>query len=140
MLPHRITEKPAICLRNITRYTAIRTFNHPWESLEESKRACGLFADAGILSVTSVLMKGVNDDPENNAPAYEGLLAMRVRPYYIYMADLTKGANHSEHLSKGLEIMDNLRDIFQDFVPHFVIDAGAAAENSASSELCCFAR
>ena len=55
----------------------------------------------------------------------KGLLAMRVRPYYIYQADLTKGANHFRTpIKKGLEIMDYLRGHIPGLaVPHYVIDA-----------------
>jgi lysine 2,3-aminomutase len=50
---------------------------------------------------------------------------MRVRPYYIYQADLTKGANHFRTpLSVGLDIMDKLRGHISGLaVPQFVIDA-----------------
>src|SRR5437773_5978531 len=53
------------------------------------------------------------------------LLAMRVRPYYLYQADLTKGANHFRTpIDVGLEIMDKLRGHISGLaVPQFVIDA-----------------
>jgi len=53
------------------------------------------------------------------------LLKMRVRPYYIYQADLTKGTNHFRTpVSKGLEIMDKLRGHTSGLaVPYYVIDA-----------------
>jgi len=53
------------------------------------------------------------------------LLAIRVKPYYIYQADLTKGANHFRTpLDVGLEIIDKLRGHISGLaVPHFVIDA-----------------
>jgi lysine 2,3-aminomutase len=48
-----------------------------------------------------------------------------VRPYYIYQADLTRGANHFRTpIDVGLEIMDNLRGHISGLaVPYFVIDA-----------------
>jgi lysine 2,3-aminomutase len=53
------------------------------------------------------------------------LLKMRVRPYYIYQADLTKGTNHFRTpVRKGLEIMDKLRGHTSGLaVPYYVIDA-----------------
>jgi lysine 2,3-aminomutase len=50
---------------------------------------------------------------------------MRVRPYYLYMADETKGASHFRtSVTKGLEIMDKLRGHTSGLaIPHFVIDA-----------------
>jgi lysine 2,3-aminomutase len=53
------------------------------------------------------------------------LLKMRVRPYYIYQADLTKGTNHFRTpVRVGLEIMDKLRGHTSGLaIPHYVIDA-----------------
>lgn len=126
VLPHRIT--PQLC-EMLKRYHPIYCnthFNHPWEITDESKRACGMLADAGIpVGNQCVLMKGVNDNAETMKSLMKGLLAMRVRPYYIYQADLTKGANHFRTpLKTGMEIMDKLRGHISGLaVPQFVIDA-----------------
>jgi lysine 2,3-aminomutase len=126
VLPHRITEKLCAMLKKYHPIYVNTHFNHPWEITEESKRATGMLADAGIpVGNQCVLMKGVNDDAEVMKELMKGLLAMRVRPYYIYQADLTKGANHFRTpISKGLEIIDALRGHISGLaVPHFVIDA-----------------
>jgi lysine 2,3-aminomutase len=126
VLPHRITEKLCSMLKKYHPIYVNTHFNHPWEITEESKRATGMLADAGIpVGNQCVLMKGVNDDPQVMKDLMKGLLAMRVRPYYIYQADLTKGANHFRTpISKGLEIIDALRGHISGLaVPHFVIDA-----------------
>lgn len=126
VLPHRITEKLCNMLKKYHPIYVNTHFNHPWELTEESRRATGMLADAGIpVGNQCVLMKGVNDDPQTMRDLMKGLLAMRVRPYYIYQADLTKGANHFRTpINKGLEIIDNLRGHISGLaVPHFVIDA-----------------
>lgn len=126
VLPQRVT--PQLC-EMIKKYHPIYVnthFNHPWEITEESKRACGMLVDAGVpVGCQTVLLKGVNDNPETMKELMKGLLAMRVRPYYIYQADLTKGANHFRTpLEVGLEIMDKLRGHISGLaVPQFVIDA-----------------
>jgi lysine 2,3-aminomutase len=53
------------------------------------------------------------------------LLFMRVRPYYLYQADITKGANHFRTpVSVGLNIMDKLRGHTSGLaIPAYVIDA-----------------
>ena len=86
-------------------------FNHPWECTPEAKRACEMLADAGIpVGNQAVLMKGVNDNPDVMLELMRKLLTMRVRPYYLYQADITKGANHFRTpVSVGLDIMDKLR-------------------------------
>lgn len=126
VLPQRIT--PELC-EMIKKYHPIYVnthFNHPWEITEESKKACEMLVNAGCpVGCQTVLLKGVNDDPEVMKELMKGLLAIRVRPYYIYQADLTKGANHFRTpIDVGLEIMDNLRGHISGLaVPHFVIDA-----------------
>jgi len=126
VLPQRITPQLCEMLKKYHPIYCNTHFNHPWEITEESKRACGMLADAGIpVGNQCVLMKGVNDNADTMRELMKGLLAMRVRPYYIYQADLTKGANHFRTpLKTGLEIMDKLRGHISGLaVPHFVVDA-----------------
>lgn len=126
VLPQRITPQLCEMLKKYHPIYCNTHFNHPWEITEESKKACGMLADAGIpVGNQSVLMKGVNDNADTMKELMKGLLAMRVRPYYIYQADLTKGANHFRTpLKVGIEIMDKLRGHISGLaVPHFVIDA-----------------
>lgn len=126
VLPHRITPKLVKMLRKYHPIYLNTHFNHPWEITEESRKACELLADAGIpIGNQCVLMRGVNDNPEIIKELFRKLLAMRVRPYYLYQADLTKGANHFRTPIKvGLEIMDKLRGHTSGLaIPHYVIDA-----------------
>jgi lysine 2,3-aminomutase len=126
VLPQRITQQLCDMLKKYHPIYINTHFNHPWEITKESKKACGMLADAGCpVGCQTVLLKGVNDDPETMKQLMKGLLAMRVRPYYIYQADLTKGANHFRTpLDVGLKIMDSLRGHISGLaVPYFVIDA-----------------
>ncbi len=125
-LPQRVT--PALC-QMLKRYHPLYMnlhFNHPREITPESSRACYMLADAGIpLGCQTVLMKGVNDDAGTLATLFKQLLRIRVKPYYLYQADLTRGANHFRTpLSKGLSIMRELQGHISGMaIPHFVIDA-----------------
>lgn len=126
VLPHRITPKLVRMLKKYHPIYVNTHFNHPWEITPESKRACELLADAGIpIGNQTVLMRGVNDNPEVIKELFRKLLLIRVRPYYLYQADLTKGANHFRTPVKvGLEIMDKLRGHISGLaVPYYVIDA-----------------
>jgi lysine 2,3-aminomutase len=101
-------------------------FNHPWEITPESSKACQMLADAGCpVGNQAVLMKGVNDSAEVIKELMLKLLKIRVKPYYLYMADETKGANHFRtSIRTGIEIMDKLRGHISGLgVPYFVIDA-----------------
>jgi lysine 2,3-aminomutase len=125
VLPQRIT--PELC-NMLKKYTPIYInthFNHPREITEESKKACSMLADAGIpLGCQTVLLKGVNDDPIVMKELMQGLLSIRVKPYYIYQADPVKGTNHLRtQVEKGLEIYQALRGFTSGLcVPNYVID------------------
>ncbi len=125
-LPQRIT--PELC-DIVKRYHPIYMnlhFNHPDELTPEVVEGCGRLADAGVpLGAQTVLLKGVNDDPEIMKRLMHQLLLARVKPYYLYQADLTKGTNHFRTpVETGLKIIQALQGHTSGMaVPHFVIDA-----------------
>ncbi|HEV8214923.1 MAG TPA: KamA family radical SAM protein [Gemmatimonadaceae bacterium] len=125
-LPSRIT--PEFC-EMVKKYHPIYMnthFNHPAELTPESVAALGRLADAGVpLGCQTVLLRGVNDDPQIMKELMQKLLKARVRPYYIYMADQVAGGEHFRtNVEKGLEIVKALRGWTSGLaVPHFVIDA-----------------
>ena len=125
-LPQRIT--PQLC-EIVKQYHPIYMnlhFNHPDELTPEVKAACGMLADAGVpLGAQTVLLRGVNDDPEVMKRLMHQLLLARVKPYYLYQADLTKGTNHFRTtVETGMEIIRALQGHTSGMaVPHFVIDA-----------------
>jgi len=126
VLPQRITPKLCKMLKKYHPIFVNTHFNHPWECTPEAEKACAMLADAGCpVGNQAVLMKGVNDDADVMLELHRKLLKMRVRPYYIYQADLTKGTNHFRTpVRKGLEIMDKLRGHTSGLaVPYYVIDA-----------------
>lgn len=100
-------------------------FNHPREINSASSAACALLADAGIpLGNQTVLLTGVNDDPQTMRELNRGLLRLRVRPYYLHQMDLVKGTSHFRTpVRKGLEVMASLRGHLSGMaVPYYVID------------------
>ena len=125
-LPERIT--PEFCAI-VKKYHPIYMnlhFNHPDELTPAVKAACGLLADAGVpLGAQTVLLKGVNDDPDVMKRLMHQLLLARIKPYYLYHADLTKGTNHFRTtVETGLNIIKSLQGHTSGMaVPHFVIDA-----------------
>jgi len=126
VLPQRVTPKLCRMLRKYHPVYINTHFNHPWECTPEAKRACEMLADAGCpVGNQTVLMKGVNDNPDVMLELVRKLLAMRVRPYYLYQADITKGTDYFRTpVSKGLEIMDKLRGHTSGLaIPTYVIDS-----------------
>ena len=125
-LPQRVTSELCNMLKKYHPIYVNTHFNHPGEITEESKNACSMLADAGIpLGNQSVLLKGINDDPAIMKKLVQKLLTIRVKPYYIYQADLVKGTNHFRtKVSKGIEIIKSLRGFTSGLaVPHYVIDS-----------------
>jgi len=126
VLPHRITQKLCNMLKKYHPVYINTHFNHPWEITEESSKACGMLADAGVpVGNQLVIMKNINDNPDTVKELMQKLLKIRVRPYYMYMADETKGANHFRtSVETGLKIIEALRGHTSGLaVPQFVIDA-----------------
>ncbi|NIP99691.1 MAG: KamA family radical SAM protein [Nitrospinaceae bacterium] len=124
-LPDRIT--PALCdmLKKYHPIYANLHFNHPAEITPEVETACNRLADAGIpLGSQTVLLKGVNDDVETMKELVHKLLKIRVKPYYLYQADMTVGTDHFRTtVEKGLEIIQGLQGHTSGMgVPYFVID------------------
>jgi lysine 2,3-aminomutase len=125
-LPQRIT--PALCdtLRKYHPLFISIHSNHPRELTTEVRDALGRLADAGIpLGNQSVLLRGVNDDPQVMKAHVQKLLMCRVRPYYIYQCDLISGSAHLRtSVKQGLQVMEQLRGHTTGYaVPQYVIDA-----------------
>lgn len=124
-LPQRITPELCRMLQGHHPLYLNTHFNHPDEITEESEAACALLADAGLpLGNQSVLLRGINDDPETMKRLVQRLVAMRVRPYYLFQADLVRGTDHFRTpVRTGLEILRSLQGFTSGLcVPSYVID------------------
>ncbi len=125
VLPMRIT--PELC-RMLRRYRPLwfnTQFNHPREITEESARACEMLLEAGIpISNQSVLLRGINDNPETMRDLLYGLQKISVRPYYLFHCEFVKGATHFQtEISAGRIIMENLWGTVSGLcIPRYVID------------------
>jgi len=126
VMPMRITDKLVNMLKKYHPLYVNTHFNHPNEITAEAREACRKLADAGIqLGNQSVLLRDVNDCPVLMKKLVQKLLTIRVKPYYIYQCDLSRGIAHFRTtVSKGIEIIENLRGHTTGMaVPTFVVDA-----------------
>jgi lysine 2,3-aminomutase len=124
-LPGKVTHELAAMLARYHPIFMNIHFNHPREITRESSQACTMLADAGIpLGSQTVLLRGINDRADVLAVLFQGLLALRVRPYYLMQMDLTEGTAHFRTpVSSGLSILKTLRNRISGLaMPHFVID------------------
>ncbi len=125
-LPQRVTPQFA---QMVSKYQPVfihTHFNHPKECTQEAFDACARLADAGCpINNQMVLLKGVNDDPAIVKELNQKLLMMRVRPYYIFLCDMSQGLTHFRvPVERGIQIIEGLRGWTSGMaVPHLVIDA-----------------
>lgn len=126
VLPQRITKSLTNILKKYHPVYLSIHFTHPDEITPEVKEACERLANAGIpLGSQTVLLKNINDNVETMKSLMHKLLAIRVRPYYMYQCDPILGSAHFRtSVSKGLEIIQGLRGHTSGYaIPTYVIDA-----------------
>jgi lysine 2,3-aminomutase len=126
VLPQRITPR---LLKILKRYQPLWIsihFTHPDELTPETSAACNFLADTGIpMGSQTVLLKGINDNVQTLRKLFQGLLKIRVRPYYLYQCDPILGSAHFRtSVQKGIAMIEGLRGHTTGYaVPHYVIDA-----------------
>jgi len=124
-LPFRVTD--ALC-RMLERFHPIWVnthFNHPRELTAEAAAACDRLLRAGIpVGNQSVLLRGINDSLEVMQSLCETLVRMRVRPYYVYQAQLLEGTAHFRvPIEQGQAIFRGMRGRTSGFaIPQYVLD------------------
>jgi lysine 2,3-aminomutase len=99
--------------------------NHPRELTAAARAACARLTAAGIpLLSQSVLLKGVNDDAATLTALFRGLVAMRVKPYYLHHPDLAQGTAHFRTgIAAGQALMRELRGRVSGLCqPSYVLD------------------
>jgi len=124
-LPFRVTDELCQMLRKYHPIWVNTHFNHPNEITDASVEACTKLVDAGIpVGNQSVLLKGINDDPDTMKRLNEMLVRMRVRPYYCYQAQLLEGTAHFRvKIEDGIELFRRLRGRTSGFaIPQYVLD------------------
>ncbi len=124
-LPQRVTKSLVRRIRPFLPLFMNIHCNHPDELSDQSRDACQMLADAGIvLGSQTVLLKGINDNAPVLETLFRTLLHMRVRPYYLLQADMTRSTAHFRtRVEKGVEVMRSLHGRISGLaVPHLVID------------------
>ncbi len=125
-LPIRVTRRLAAMLKKYHPLYINTHFNHPAEITAEAALACQYLADAGIpLGCQTVLLRGVNDQPDILKQLFLRLLKIRVKPYYLFQMDLTRGTSHFRtDIDTGQAIMHALTGIVSGMaLPTYALDA-----------------
>lgn len=130
VLPMRVTKSLTAMLRQFHPLYINTHFNHPRELTSQAAQACNRLADAGIpLGCQTVLLRGINDDPVILKKLFRGLLRLRVKPYYLFQADLTRGTNHFRTSTKtGITLMKELYGHLSGMaIPTYALDGPGGA-------------
>lgn len=125
-LPSRVTPRLVAMLKRHHPLYINTHFNHPAEITPEAAQACARLANAGIpLGCQTVLLRGINDSPEIIKELLYRLIRIRVKPYYLFQADQTKGTAHFRTtVDTGLAIMRQLiGHVTGMAIPTFALDA-----------------
>lgn len=105
-------------------YVALHA-NHPRELTAEARAACARLIDAGIVMLSqSVLLRGVNDDPDVLAELMRAFVETRVKPYYLHHPDLAPGTSHFRlTIAEGQALVAALRGRLSGLCqPTYVLD------------------
>ena len=107
-----------------TVYVALHA-NHPRELTDAARAAIDRLIAAGVVMVSqSVLLKGVNDDPDVLAALMRRFVEFRVKPYYLHHPDLALGTSHFRlSIAEGRAIVSVLRGKVSGLcMPHYILD------------------
>jgi lysine 2,3-aminomutase len=142
--PERITAELVAALKadGASTWVALHA-NHPRELTAPARAAIARLVDAGIPLVSqSVLLRGVNDDPETLEALMRGFVEARVKPYYLHHLDRAPGTAHFRtSIARGQELVLRLHDRASGLCqPSYVLDMpggyGKAPLGAASVEAC----
>ena len=105
-------------------YVALHA-NHSRELTAAARAACARIVDAGLPMVgQTVLLAGVNDDPEVLGALMRAMVESRVKPYYLHHGDLAPGTGHFRtSIAEGQGLMRSLRGTLSGLCqPTYVLD------------------
>jgi lysine 2,3-aminomutase len=110
--PERVDEALVAALQasGKTVYVALHA-NHPRELTPVARSACARLVDAGIVMLSqSVLLRGINDDPDTLAALMRAFVETRIKPYYLHHPDLAPGTSHFRlSIEEGRALVAGLR-------------------------------
>jgi len=100
-------------------------FNTVNEITPDSAAAIDRVIRAGVpVNNQSVLMRGINDTVEKQTRLCQGLLKIKVRPYYLFQCDEVQGTDHLRTtIDTGIKIIEGMRGFTSGLaIPNFTVD------------------
>ena len=123
--PRRVTPELVALLREHGPAWVVVHCNHPRELAPDVDAALARLVDAGIPVLNqTVLLRGVNDDPDVLAELSRALVRRRVFPYYLHQTDRARGNAHLRvPLHEALALVDALKERVSGVaLPRHVVD------------------
>jgi lysine 2,3-aminomutase len=110
--PSRLTEETIKLLRAYRPLRMVIHSNHPRELSGPAREALRACVDRGIpVHVQTVLLRGINDDPELLASFFRECIDLGLSPYYLFQLDLAPGTAHFRvPLKTGLALYRELKE------------------------------
>lgn len=124
--PARITPELVRALKAKGKATyVVLHANHSHEMTDAAREACARFVDAGVPMLSqSVLLKGINDDPQTLGALMRTFVECRIKPYYLHHGDLAPGTSHLRtSIAEGQALMRALHGRSSGLCqPNYVLD------------------
>ena len=123
--PSRLDNNTIALFANFHPLRVVVHINHPRELSAPARTNLAACVDAGIpVLVQTVLLRGINDDPELLARLFNSCLELGLSPYYLFQLDLAPGTAHFRvPLKKGIELYGVLgRLISGPCLPIYAVD------------------
>jgi len=123
--PMRITEELLSMMKRFHPIFVMTHFNHPQEISLEAARALTRMVDQGFPVMNQmVLLNGINNHEAIVQALSRRLLSLRVKPYYMFHCDPSKGTEHFQtSIEDSLKIQKNLWGRFSGLgMPHLSLD------------------
>lgn len=124
--PFRFYDKDLLdILSKYDKVWVVTHFNHPNEITNYTKTAVYNLLKSGVVVLNqTVLLKDINDDKNIMENLMRDLIKVKIKPYYLFHCDPTKGVYHFKTgIEKGIEIMEHLRGRLSGIgIPTFAVD------------------
>jgi len=123
--PSRFDTHTIALFANFHPLRVVVQINHPRELSVPARTALAAYVDAGIpVLVQTVLLRGINDDPELLAQLFRNCVDLGLSPYYLFQLDLAPGTAHFRvPLKRGLAIYRELGRLISGLgLPAYAVD------------------
>jgi lysine 2,3-aminomutase len=128
--PDRISTDLIKALQSNKAVYVVLHSNHPNEMTPAAQKACAQLVNSGLPMLSqSVLLKGINDNPDTLEKLMRTLVENRIKPYYLHHPDRARGTHHFRtSIDAGQKLMADLRGRVSGLCqPEYVLDIPGGA-------------